>query len=287
MSEKELGKNNKGIVIFSLIVVVIVNMIFNSMFKNMMNELTRLLTNGIHGRVFWFFVGDFLFWFLISSLVFLVTFGMLKGVQTSVREEEENYKIKKKKSEKISKDFEATKQIDNFVAFDNPNKKWATFYNDTPFINAIYDYDDIVNFELLEDGSSVASGGLGRALVGGVLFGGAGAIVGGVTGKRKTENFCDDLKLKITINNIDNSVVYVNFLEDRTKKDSEKFKVVSEQIQETLSILQLICDENKHTKSGNSSQSNVEEIKKYKELLDINAISKEEYETKKNELLNL
>ncbi|EPZ54444.1 hypothetical protein H477_3583 [[Clostridium] sordellii ATCC 9714] len=49
----------------------------------------------------------------------------------------------------------------------------------------MYNYKDIIEFELLEDGESITKGGLGRAVAGGVLLGGVGAIVGGVTGIEK------------------------------------------------------------------------------------------------------
>src|SRR5690606_10900120 len=81
--------------------------------------------------------------------------------------------------------FVATKKIGNFVAFDDNQQRWAVLSSFAGKVKQIYNYSDIVNFELLEDGESIASGGLGRALVGGALFGGVGAIVGGVTGKRK------------------------------------------------------------------------------------------------------
>ena len=49
----------------------------------------------------------------------------------------------------------------------------------------IYNYSDIVSFELLEDGENITKGGICMAVAGGVLFGNAGAIVGGAAGKNK------------------------------------------------------------------------------------------------------
>ena len=46
------------------------------------------------------------------------------------------------------------------------------------------DYSDLISYELLEDDSVVTSGGVGQALVGGALFGGFGAIAGGITANR-------------------------------------------------------------------------------------------------------
>ena len=51
--------------------------------------------------------------------------------------------------------------------------------------NNWYNFDDLVSYELLADDSVVVSGGVGQALIGGLTFGGAGAIAGDITGKRK------------------------------------------------------------------------------------------------------
>lgn len=49
-------------------------------------------------------------------------------------------------------------------------------------------YERLHGFELEDETTLVQSGGtLGRALVGGVLFGAAGAVVGGMSGKGKTK----------------------------------------------------------------------------------------------------
>ena len=112
--------------------------------------------------------------------------------QSTVEDIKEQIRLKQESQEQFEKEvdtFVPTKQIGNFIAFDDNQKKWATLSSFRGKIQQIYSYDDIIDFELLEDGTSVASGGLGRALVGGALFGGAGAIVGGVTGKRKLKIF--------------------------------------------------------------------------------------------------
>ncbi len=182
--------------------------------------------------------------------------------------------------------FTPTKKISSFVEFDDENQKWAplSFFGKRKLI---YDYSDIVNFELIEDGESVASGGLGRALVGGALFGGAGAIVGGVTGRKKSKGICTSLKLKITVNDMNDPAVYINFIETKTKKDGYVYKEIAKQAQECLSTFQLICDRQKVEKenTGNSAGSVADEIKKFKYLLDEGVITQEEFDKKKSELL--
>lgn len=183
--------------------------------------------------------------------------------------------------------FVPTKKIGNYFYLDENNKQWAV-----PSISItgkiknlkIYNYSDIVDFELIEDGNSITKGGLGRAIVGGALFGGTGAIVGGATGGKKSKATCSKLQIKITINNLEVATVYIDFITTEFKKDSFVYKEAYNSAQKVLSILQLIC---KTSNNSNNTEhiSNADEIKKYKELLDIGAITQEEFEKKKRELL--
>lgn len=185
--------------------------------------------------------------------------------------------------------FNTTKKIGTYVEFDDNQKKWLVLSEilGSRKKSTVYNYSDIIDFELLEDGESVASGGLGRTLVGGALFGGAGAIVGGVTGKRKQKGVCNSLEIKVTVNDMNNPAVFIKFITSSTKRNGFLFKSIYKDAQECLSVFQLICDQQKESNANSTSGSAAEEIKKYKELLDMGAISEEEYELKKKELLNL
>lgn len=189
--------------------------------------------------------------------------------------------------------FSPTKKISTFVEFDDTQKKWVVLSAILGKRNksTVYNYSDIIDFELLEDGDSISQGGLGRALVGGVLFGGTGAIVGGVTGKRKNKSICNSLKIKVTLNDINYPVVYINFINTPTKKDGFVFKTIYKEAHECLSVLQLICNEQEKVESAivNSIQanSNADEIKKYKSLLDEGILTQEEFDAKKKELLGI
>jgi hypothetical protein len=181
-------------------------------------------------------------------------------------------------------DFNPTKVIDSFVAFDDEKELIAI----SPKLRArIYEYSHIIDFELLEDGETITSGGLGRALAGGLLFGGTGAIVGGITGKRKNKESINRLSIKINFNNIEKPNDYINFIYKKTKKDSIEYKDAYNKAQECLSILQIICDKNSHSDNSKTTASAADEIMKYKNLLDAGAITEEEYNAKKKELLGL
>ncbi len=194
-------------------------------------------------------------------------------------------------SEEISL-FNATKKIGTFIEFDDNQKKWLI---PDGFLGKkknpkVYNYSDIVDFELLEDGESITKGGLGRAVAGGVLFGGVGAVVGGVTGEKKSKSVCNSLKIKITVNSINNPVVYINFLTIATKKESSTYKTLYNSAQECLSVLQLICNSQESLLENNNNAatlSNADEILKYKRLLDEGIITQEEFDAKKKQLLGL
>lgn len=176
--------------------------------------------------------------------------------------------------------FSPTKSIGNYIYFDEINKKFKIQTNSQIFL-----YSDIVDFELLEEGNSIEKGGVGRAVVGNLLFGSVGAIVGGATG-HKSKNTCTNLKVKITLNNIKTPVEYIVLIYKEVEKDNYIYKNAINIAQEIISVLQIICSQNK-TATIVEESSNIDEIKKYKNLLDIGAITKEEFEKKKKSLLNL
>lgn len=158
----------------------------------------------------------------------------------------------------------------------DPQRKLAEYYT-------MFSYDQIVSFELLENGQSVASGGVGRAALGGVLFGGVGAIVGAST--RSYKSVCNELKIKITVKNYKDPAFYIPLIYLETNKSSSEYKAKMTVAQNILSKLQLITSTDTHDKPVTTDK--FEEIKKYKNLLDEGIISQEEFENKKKELLNL
>lgn len=154
-----------------------------------------------------------------------------------------------KKSDSIS-DFKTTSKLGSRILLDDNSKRWAIVSQirgkrkeaDT------FNFSDILDFELLEDGAQIASGGLGRAAVGGILFGGVGAIVGGVTGKRKTNTKVNSLRIKVTMRNLSQPVVYIDLIDMLVNKDSNVYRMFEREAQEILSAFQIICNEQEKMK---------------------------------------
>lgn len=191
--------------------------------------------------------------------------------------------------------FQPTKEIGGYFAVDENARLWAvgkglvpTLKNATP-----RKYEDIVAFELLEDGGSVIKGSAGRALVGAMIWGLGGAIIG-AAGSRKVKPTCDSLMIKITINSMDAPVEYIKFISSSTKKSGMIYKNACRDAQEIVSLLQIITncpntvsDVAEQQGTTSISVSAADEIRKYKKLMDEGIISREEFEAKKKQLLGV
>lgn len=243
------------------------------------------------------------------GILYLLTFGLfgigwivdiITHLLSAIRGERISARQSKSQCKTMSSEnnfsFVPTKKVGDYFVVNEKDKTWAVptgLFKKVVQPTSVHKYSEIVSFELLEDGNSITKGGLGRAVVGGAMFGGVGAIVGGSTGKKKTKGVCTKLQVKITLNNMSTPNVYVNLIETSTKKDSLIYTAAYSSAQEILSILQIICSQKENeTESNTESKSSTtvsatDEIKKFKELLDMGAITEEEFETKKKELLNL
>lgn len=178
--------------------------------------------------------------------------------------------------------FNITNIIENTIELDENKKLFRirkSFYNST---TKIYKYSDILEFELLEDDNTIeTSAGIGKAIAGGVLFGGVGAIVGANTAKRNSKTVIDSMKIRITLKDIQNPMEFIDVSNSRLKANTEEYRKAIERAQKILSVLSII-------KNNSQNEADyIEEIKKYKKLLDDNIISEEEFEKKKKELLKL
>lgn len=184
----------------------------------------------------------------------------------------------------LAKKYKSTNNIQKYLDVDENNKIWGVPCFST---HIFFTYDDIVSFELIENGNAVTKGGIGGAVVGGALFGGVGAVVGSVAGKKKTSQEITQYCIKIITRNVVCPEVYINFLiAGKVKSDSFVYKSYAATAQRVLTMLTLMMDE-QQAPSTNTGISEADEILKYKQLLDDGAITQEEYGAKKKQLLGI
>lgn len=181
--------------------------------------------------------------------------------------------------------------IEQKVVFDDENQECWIISCDSKGKDEIVKikYEDIIAFELLEDNETIVSGGLGRAVVGGVLLGGVGAIVGGITGNRKTKGVCKSLIIKLTVKNYKEPTIYIAFITNEIKKSSEEYEKNFKLAQDCLAQFNVVYNifvQQKKEKQDNQLK-NAETLIKYKQLLDMGVITQDEFDLKKKELLDL
>ena len=140
----------------------------------------------------------------------------------------------------------------NPIIADNPSKwsrKADNFYinpNDDKIIigKELLNYNDIIDYELLSDESTISKTNSSSAITRTLLF---GALIGGTTAKRKNVNYCRNLKIKVTVNNIQKPTAYINFIRNgKVNKNSIYYKNIVNNVNECMSILKIITEKSKN-----------------------------------------
>lgn len=107
--------------------------------------------------------------------------------------------------------------------------------------NQTFSYSDLIDCELIEDGNSVIkTSALPKAIAGGILFGGIGAVVGGITGKQTEKKYCDKLSIKFTVKNCKHFSINLDLIKKKTKKDSREYTKAFNLAQEILSAAKVM-----------------------------------------------
>ncbi len=166
-----------------------------------------------------------------------------------------------------------------------------------------YSFSELVNYELYEGDTIVAKGGIGRAVVGGALFGDVGAIVGATT--RKTESKVSSLYIRLTLKSV--GMRKIVLISSPTSKNGIIYMTARKSADEIMSQLDLISAknrteaENKHSEVKETENEIIQppqpptsaqpsliadELLKLKQLLDMGVLTDEEFQQQKQKLLN-
>lgn len=186
----------------------------------------------------------------------------------------------------INKNFSPTKNFPKIISFDDNNK---LFKYHSGLKCDTQKYDDILGFELIENGQNIIDGNTGKTLIGGILGGTTGAIIGS-SGDRSISATVDDITILIRMNNTKNPTIKLQILDRSVERNSRSYSIYSETAQDIISYLTLIVNKNNSTNLNadyDDSTSTVDEIRQYKQLLDEGIITQQEFDAKKKQLLNL
>jgi hypothetical protein len=162
-------------------------------------------------------------------------------------------------------------------------------------------YKDIIACELYENGNTITersrANQVGGVLVGGILLGGAGAIIGGLSGKTKTTGTVETIELRLIINDAEkpiHDVIFVNFeLDKGGVLGKGLYKDIMREARYWHGLIEVLIkradiEDNASVPqitSNNQGHSIADEIKKLAELRDSDLLSAAEFQKQKSKLL--
>lgn len=175
------------------------------------------------------------------------------------------------------------------IGYDSERKKICVLNHEHH--PTIYEYKDILQSELNIDGETIlkqsTTGTVGRAILGGLLGGGVGAIIGGVTSSKMQKEKINRIDLKLSVNDSKNPFYKINFLNLETKKGDLIYIASFAQAERWHGIIAtLIQQSNNLEKTTINGISITDELIKLKSLLDKGILTQIEFENQKKIILN-
>lgn len=166
-----------------------------------------------------------------------------------------------------------------------------------------FGFGELHSYEYFENTESIIKGGsgLGRAIVGGLVFGGAGAIVGAITKKKKEDQVINDMRILMTFQDTFTGEVYTSSIgivdtgwlalrrgTDKYVKFFAKIRTMLATLDEVYAIGHPKEQYNEQeTEIVVERQSYTDELRVLKNLLDEGIITLEEFNAKKRKILGI
>lgn len=185
------------------------------------------------------------------------------------------------------------------IAIDESRQKICLYQaSATHSATRILNYRDILEVEVAEDGAMVSRSSSGsmaaRAIVGGVVFGGVGAVVGALSAKRKQEPKVRRIDLKIVVNDTARPNFSLNLLNIECDRGGPAHRVAMMSADEWMGRLKVairIADDAaslaQNAAAGVVSLTGVaEEISRLAQLRDQGLLTDGEFQQQKSRLLS-
>lgn len=185
------------------------------------------------------------------------------------------------------------------VIDDNRQKLVLLSLTETKPICKEANYEDLLSVSLETDGQTISEKSTMRtvagAAVGGALFGGAGAVVGGLSGNTSSVKAIGKIVVKFVFRDIENpnyELVLLNVVSPIKPTDLDYNRVkkalaLGNKIKDVCAVIIDKVDSTKKEQPQISNLSVADELKKFADLLKEGLISQQEYEEQKKKLLNL
>lgn len=159
-------------------------------------------------------------------------------------------KLKENEEEDLQNlELEITKKIegeDYTIVLDDKNHKFAVKTSEQERF-CVYNYSEFIDCEVLEnDGQETkTSGNAGKTILGGMFFGGIGALAG-MSGKKKQKSIrvIYSISVRILVKDIKTPFYQVDVLDKECKTDSETYEKALKQVGEIVATFNLIKGQN-------------------------------------------
>jgi hypothetical protein len=162
----------------------------------------------------------------------------------------------------------------------------------------LYPIAAVVTVEVLRDGASLTQTNRGSqaagALIGGLALGGAGLLLGGLSGSKRSTNTVNSISIKIIVDDRTTPVHLIEFFQSPSKKGTESRSILLQQpiaAADKFHAL-LVTAMRKATPAANQyvalpepKNSTADELRKLWDLRQAGALSDEEFATHKSRLL--
>ena len=249
---------------------------------------------------------------IIIFAVIVVLVGLMQG-----KDIEEKMKLKNSNKDKAKYRIEKIlDNLDNFkvykqkfnsdysrgIVIDDTYSKLALIKNSNKEPCRVISFKDILSVEIVEDGETKTQtvtktnrgSQVAGALVGGLLLGGAGAIIGGLSGKKESistgKSQVKNIDLKILINDTETPVFELNlYNKNRNKGKPEYILNIAKIWYDLITVMINRADTEKENINVLETLPNInisisDEIRKLKALQDDGLITDEEFTTQKEKL---
>ena len=232
-----------------------------------------------------------IFWIIVIITIAVVVVKFLTRQQKS--EKENNYKESINKNNFIA---EQEYLINDYskIMLDETHKKIA-IYNEKGL--KCFNFEDLIDFEIVENGSSVIQSKIASTLAGGILLGGVGALAG-ANGRKQINDICNSLILKMYFS--DNGAVCITekINERPLYKNSIEYQSLSSTVDNIVSVLKYVKQQAEYsvysnpkttsTKENNKIEdtSSINQLEKLAELKEKGIITEQEFEESKKKILS-
>jgi len=125
----------------------------------------------------------------------------------------------------------------HYFMVDGDAKKFASYHKKTGL--KVFNFDQLVDFEVQEDGNTITQGNGAKTLAGGLAFGAVGALAGAVSDK-KTKTVCEQLCVRIKLNDLQTPLLSYPLIITKTKKNSMHYQMAADQVAELSATLEYI-----------------------------------------------